>query len=185
MIFFKNVSIFFMLRNISNPKMLYCPPNVTFSVVWYEGGFSPCFIDTLTGIILGFYMLIFGTGELYFYWRYGTPIESSLLRPRPILYMVQIAANVLLMLAPFVWLALRIWQRTHFYGFSIFYNVIGFYVWSMSTSLTVMERSCDLPSTPGRGHSVLLNVFWGAALALDTLNFVNFNGEAWYFVLHE
>jgi len=91
----------------------------------------------------------------------------------------------LLTLVPFVWLALRVWQHTQFNGYSIFYNVMGVYIWFMSTVLTMMERNCDLPSTPGRGHSILLNVFWGGALAFDTLNFVNFNSDAWYFVLHD
>src|SRR5438128_1625741 len=105
--------------------MLYCPANITSAVVWYDGGFSPCFIDTVTAIILGVYMLFFGTGELYFYWQYGTPIESCLLRPRPKLYVVQLCCNVLLTVVPFVWLGLRFWQHSQFYGFSIFYNAVG------------------------------------------------------------
>lgn len=164
--------------------MLYCPPNITFLTIWYQRAFSLCFVDTVSVVVLTALMVTFGTAELLMYRRYGSRLDDAWLRPVPKLYIMQICCNVVLISCPFVWFGLRYWVNEAFYGYTIVYNILAFYVWSMSLWLLILERNFDLPTPPSAGHSALLNSFWGLALALDSLNFVNFNGDQWYFIFH-
>ncbi|VDP10089.1 unnamed protein product [Soboliphyme baturini] len=164
--------------------MSYCPPNVTFYTVWYEKGVSVCFLDTFCAFLLGSAMLIFGNAELWMYSRYGSILDRRLLSHPPLLYYGHLLCNVLLVMLSIVWLLVRYETSLQIYGYNILHCTVDSYCWLMSLLLIVLERNFDLPSTPARGHSVFLNIFWAASFALETLMVFNFNGQLWYFVLH-
>ena len=73
--------------------MLYCPPNITLSDVWVDGGTSQCFMDTVSNSITAGWLLLFGTNQLWIYHKYGTQV--SILRKSQ-LYALQILFLVLL-----------------------------------------------------------------------------------------
>lgn len=164
--------------------MGYCPENVTLWTIWHDRAFSPCFIDTLSAVCLALFMLAFGSAELRMYRRHGTRLDAGLLHPVPLLYAVQVVANVLLLSLPFLKFGLSLWITSTVLGYAVLHNVLTVYAWTVALVLLVTERNFDLPTSPGARHSVLLNCFWALALFFDMLCFVNLNGKQWYFILH-
>lgn len=67
------------------------------------------------------------------------------------------------------------------FGYQLVLDSVESVVYGASGVMVYVERNFDLPSQPGRGHSIYLNIFWGAALAVDTLQFVNVGGDEWFF----
>lgn len=66
--------------------------------------------------------------------------------------------------------------------FTVF--ISGMLVWGVSTYLIYLERNYDLPGPPGRHrHSLYLTIFWGVALLVDTMYFLNVRGTQWFFAL--
>ena len=50
--------------------MEYCPPNVTLGEVWVDHGISQCFMETISAIFIGGFLLIFGLIQIVMYKRY-------------------------------------------------------------------------------------------------------------------
>lgn len=51
-------------------KMIeYCPPNVTLGEIWVDHGISQCFMETVSAIIIGGFLLVFGTMQIIMYKR--------------------------------------------------------------------------------------------------------------------
>jgi heme/copper-type cytochrome/quinol oxidase subunit 3 len=86
--------------------MLYCPPNVSLAVYWYEHGLSACLTDTITSICLTINLLLFGAVQLYAYRKYATRNPRELI-PKSILYYVQIGAHLTLILLPIAWIIVK------------------------------------------------------------------------------
>lgn len=75
--------------------MLYCPPNITLSEVWVDGGTSQCFMDTVSNSVTGGWLLLFGLIQLWIYYKYGTKVSGASL-PKSQLYGLQIMFLALL-----------------------------------------------------------------------------------------
>ncbi|KRX15076.1 Tyrosine-protein phosphatase 1 [Trichinella nelsoni] len=164
-------------------KMPYCPPNVTFYTVWYDRGFNPCFIDSVVIFVLGTMMLTFGCAELAMYIRHGTRLSQQLLNRLPKMYIVQVCFHVILLFIPVILTILHYAFNLEFYGYIVLYNIVFVCNWATALLLLFMERNYDLPSTPARGHSITLNLFWGLSFALESAVFVNFNSQRWFFIV--
>lgn len=50
--------------------MRYCPPNVTLGEVWVDHGISQCFMETVSAIIIGGFLMVFGAIQIVMYKRY-------------------------------------------------------------------------------------------------------------------
>lgn len=181
--------------------MNYCAQGQPFGEIWLRGALNPCFIDTLTAVVVALLMGICATIELRVYVRHGTALDKELLgsfsvsrrcrevdkvgvdlgRP-PFLYAVQLALSGLLFAVQPARLIVRSLDGT-LYGHMLVKDVVLSVVWLMSTLLVYIERNYDLPTQPLRGHSIYLIIFWGISLLVDTVYFVNLGGEYWYFQL--
>ncbi len=159
--------------------MTYCAGNVSFWTIWYAGGFNNCFADTVKAAVLALLMGICGFFEIRMYRKFGTRLDPGLLKPTPKLYIVQMVLSALIVIIQPIRLAVRF--LSIIYGQQLFLDIVGTVVWAASICMIFVERNFDLPAAPGRGHSIYLNVFWGSALAVDTLEFVNVGGDEWYF----
>lgn len=73
------------LKNLS-----FCPPNVTIYDIWVDHGLSHCFLDTVSSSVLAGYIVIFGTIQLFMYYKYATPIADSTQISRSKLYYFQL-----------------------------------------------------------------------------------------------
>lgn len=107
-----------------NHTITFCPPNVTFSEIWVTHGMSKCFLDTVTIAVVSLYLLIFGSLQLWIYWKYGTPRNHLL--PRSKLYNLQ---KLFLYLVPLLSLTRIILQATilddkKVYGYMVNYLII-------------------------------------------------------------
>ena len=72
--------------------MRFCPPNITIHDIWINNGVSTCFLETVNSSIVSLFILIFGIGQLIFYWRFATRISDHL--PRNCLYNLQVLSHV-------------------------------------------------------------------------------------------
>jgi len=88
--------------------MRYCPPNITFNEIWVDHGVSKCFMDTISTAIIFLYLIIFGSIQLWIYYKYGTVVDERTL-PRSKLYNLQ---KFLLYFVPFLSILRIILQAT-------------------------------------------------------------------------
>lgn len=58
-------------------KMEYCPPNVTLGEVWVDHGISQCFMETVSGAIIGGFLIICGIMQIVMYKRYVKSSSTS------------------------------------------------------------------------------------------------------------
>lgn len=59
------------VKNFSFLEMMrYCPPNVTLGEVWVDHGISQCFMETVSAIIIGGFLMVFGAIQIVMYKRY-------------------------------------------------------------------------------------------------------------------
>lgn len=101
-------------------KMRFCPKNESFLPSWTKNGISECFVDTIGASIPNVIILIFGTTQLFIYWKYATSISNERLRYRK-LFILQI---VLLFLYPLIEVTKFLLQAFYFddrgiYGFMV------------------------------------------------------------------
>lgn len=75
----------------------YCPPNVTLSEIWTKNGMSHCFVDTVSTSVIAGFLLIFGSLQLFVYYKYSTPIDDIVIHRarKPKLYKLQIFLSLL------------------------------------------------------------------------------------------
>lgn len=105
--------------------MEYCPPNSTISVLWANHGVSQCFMDTLAASIIGGFILIFGSIELYMYHKYETVAQYVVVNSK--LYKLQIFLSIFvpcLAITRFVF-QVSYFNHGHVYGYMVSY--ISFY----------------------------------------------------------
>ncbi|ALC45884.1 Hmt-1, partial [Drosophila busckii] len=164
--------------------MLYCPPNVTLSLIWSNHGISHCFMDTVGPAVFGSFLLLFGSLELVMYRKYATRIDPRqisksrvfsvqlfLLCFIPILALVRFLLNV------------RIYPDSAVYGYMIFYTCAVCFSYPFSICLILKERDYQLPSLPTRGHGLILLLFWTLTLINEALAIINLRHEDWWFDL--
>lgn len=183
----------------------YCPPNVTLSQVWTKNGISHCFVDTVSASAIAGFLLIFGTLQLLMYRRYAILVDDVERIRKSKLYNLQIFLSLLV---PALALIRFILQSTFYdggkvYGFmvsagqavdvAIDFNEFKFlqivavmltcFAYPFSILLVVKERYYLLPSTPTRGHGLVLLVFWSLVFIVENLSFINMRHEDWWFNL--
>lgn len=94
--------------------MLFCPPNITLNEVWVDGGTSQCFMDTVSNSVTAGWLLIFGTAQLWMYYRHGTPMSWV---PKSQLYALQL---LFLALLPLLYTVRFVVQAILINGYSVY-----------------------------------------------------------------
>ncbi|KAF6213692.1 hypothetical protein GE061_011414 [Apolygus lucorum] len=161
--------------------MLYCNPNETFTGIWYNHGISNCFMDTVIATGLFAYLLIFGSFQLWMYRKYGSPVASHSLNTSW-LYIFQILLTLnLSVLAVFNFLFTTVVLNGGvIYGYMVVYMVLTVVVYPFSVVLVIVERKFLLPSSPTRGHGLVLLVFWTLMFMSVNILFVNYHRDDWW-----
>lgn len=164
--------------------MSYCPPNITFFEIWVNHGVSKCFMDTVSTAILSFYLIVFGSIQLWMYRKYGT--ETPALLPKSRLYNVQ---KFFLYFVPVLSVLRLILQATvlddkKLYGYMILTTIFTLIVYPYSVYILRIERHKLLPSVPPRDHGLVLLGFWTLAFIAENLVFINIGKLEWWFHLN-
>lgn len=165
--------------------MLYCPPNVTFLNPWVNHGLSHCFADTVSSVFIASFIILFGSIQIRMYFKYSSDLDPRIF-PRSRLYKLQILCHIFLPLFAFIRLVL---QSEVFYDEIVYgYMILGACLYSISFPFALyvlyLERHKALPSTPTRGHGLVLLVYWTALFVFENLTFLNLQNEKWWFHLH-
>nr|CAD7438024.1 unnamed protein product [Timema bartmani] len=165
--------------------MLYCPPNITLSEFWVNHGISQCFLETVSTSVIAGILFLFGSIQLWMYKKYSTPVTRESL-PYSKLYIVQLSVIGFL---SFLAIARFILQATLLnngvlYGYMIMSMLYALAVFPFSILLIIVERHYLLPSTPTRGHGLLLLLFWALLLTTENLAFLNLRKDDWWFHLN-
>ena len=162
----------------------YCPPKVTLNHPWVKHGLTRCFLDTVsTSVITGFF-IVFGSIESIVYRKYHSPIQPRSLRISR-LFVVQIFTALTLTLLPIVefFVQLYLVYDRALYGYLLLCTLGNAIVWPLSLHLVFLERNTLLPSTPARGHGLILLIFWTLTFVAQNLTFLNVKNEDWWFDL--
>ncbi|XP_068633217.1 ATP-binding cassette sub-family B member 6 [Battus philenor] len=163
-------------------QMEYCPPNVTLSEIWVDHGISQCFMETISAIFIGGFLLMFGLFQIVMYKRYATEIidaRSSRWFAVQLFFtlFVPVLAVIRFLLQAFIF------KGGHIYGYMILALVVTLVVFPLSAYLAVLEKRYLLPSVPPRGHGFVLLVFWAMIFVSENLSFLNLNKEGWWWHL--
>lgn len=100
-------------------KMQYCSPNSSMSELWINHGISECFMDTLSALVIGGFLLIFGSIQLYMYHKYATAIQDAVVKSK--LYNFQIFLSIFvpcLAITRFVF-QVSYFNHGHVYGYMV------------------------------------------------------------------
>uniref|UniRef100_A0A0U9HU18 ATP-binding cassette sub-family B member 6 n=1 Tax=Chrysomela populi TaxID=154003 RepID=A0A0U9HU18_CHRPP len=162
----------------------YCPPNVSIWDVWVNHGTSQCFMDTLTSSVIAGFIFIAGTIQLYIYHKYGTEVAPNHLS-RSKLYHVQIFLTIFLPLLEIVRFTLQgtIYEDKNVYGYMIVNLILTTFAYPFSLWIIKLERHYLLPSTPTKGHGIVLLMFWTLTFISENLAFLNLGQKSWWFQL--
>lgn len=163
---------------------MYCPPNVTFIDIWVNHGISHCFLDTITAAVYALFLVLFGSGQWIMYHKYAT-VTDQYLRQKSVLFGIQVALTILMMIIACARLALQatVIGNHVIYGYMILYLGCNLVCWPLSLRIVFLERNYLLPTTPTRGHGVVLLVFWTLVFVSENLAFLNLRNEDWWFDL--
>ncbi|XP_071966249.1 ATP-binding cassette sub-family B member 6-like [Antedon mediterranea] len=160
----------------------YCAYNSSVLPAWTQNGFSICFLDTVTSSILLAGMVVGGGAQLLVYWMWAIRLEQQF-QPQPKGFRIQIILSSLIIIQ----YIMRIGFATHYAGHLHGYNELStiFYIlsWMISLALLWTERSKTLMSYSGRGHGIVLLIFWTCALVNETLAFVSWHSPQWWWKL--
>ncbi|XP_014253071.1 ATP-binding cassette sub-family B member 6, mitochondrial [Cimex lectularius] len=161
--------------------MHFCRENVSIWEVWVDHGVSDCFMNTVSNLVLGLYLLIFGSAQLWMYKKYGTTINSHSI-PTSNLYILQLLFTALLGILPVFTLAFQVvvLNRGVIYGFEILAVFIQVFIYPFSILLIFFERNYLLPSVPTRGHGLILLVFWTLMFISVNILFINIHRQDWW-----
>lgn len=152
------------------------------AVVWFNHGISQCFLDTISTVTIGGFLLLFGTIQLIMYHRYGMEINAAQIR-RSKMYNFQLFLLGLLPLLTVVRFVLEgfVFEGAQVYGFMIVSLCITLFMYPYSILLLVKERYFLLPSVPTQGHGLVLLLFWTLLFIAQNVPFVNLNyDKAWF-----
>ncbi|XP_063825603.1 ATP-binding cassette sub-family B member 6 [Ostrinia nubilalis] len=164
--------------------MGYCPPNVTLGEVWVDHGISQCFMETVSAIIIGGFLMVFGAIQIVMYKRYATEVvdvRSSRLFGVQLFFtlFVPVLAVIRFLLQSFLF------KGGHIYGYMIVALVVTLVIFPLSAYLAILEKRFLLPSVPPRGHGFVLLVFWALIFVSENLSFLNLNKEGWWWGLKD
>ncbi|KAL1123651.1 hypothetical protein AAG570_002727 [Ranatra chinensis] len=163
--------------------MGYCPQNISIYTVWVDHGISECFIDTLSAVVIGAYLLLFGSAQLWMYAKYGSPHHMTVQRRDRFLFAVQLFLTFLLAILPVVGFLVNVYMKNHgaVYGYMILHAVLTSMVFIYSAVLVIIECNYLLPSVPSQGHGLVLLVFWTLVFIFENIMFFNLGRKDWWF----
>lgn len=149
-----------------------------------DHGISQCFMETISAICIGGFLLTFGLIQIVMYKRYATEVvdvRSSRLFAVQLFFtlFVPLLAVIRFLLQAFVF------KGRYVYGYMIVALVMTLVVFPLSAYLAVLERRFLLPSVPPRGHGFVLLVFWAMIFVSENLSFLNINKEGWWWHLKD
>lgn len=100
---------------------MFCPPNVTMSHFWIDGGFTQCFMDTITSSVCCGFLLIFGTVQLFMYRKYATRLNQANIVKVNCLYGLQIFLIIFYPVLQWIRFLINgtIYKDSHFYGYMV------------------------------------------------------------------
>lgn len=147
-----------------------------------DHGISQCFMETVSAIIIGGFLFVFGIIQIVMYRRYATEVvdvRSSRLFTVQLFFtlFVPILAVIRFLLQIFVF------KGGQIYGYMIVALVVTLVAFPLSAYLAGIERRFLLPSVPPRGHGFVLLVFWTLIFVSENLSFLNLNKEGWWWGL--
>ena len=85
----------------------FCPNGTSPSVIWRDGAFTHCFIDTVSSSVLFGLIFLLGSLEIWVYCKWSTSIERNR-RPKSVFFLFQILFTVLLTIHYVAFLLLRL-----------------------------------------------------------------------------
>ncbi|CAH0398324.1 unnamed protein product [Chilo suppressalis] len=164
--------------------MGYCPPNVTLAEVWIDHGISQCFMETVSSVIIGGFLLVFGTIQIVLHIRHA--VEVTDVRPSP-MFGVQIFFTLFVPVLAVIRFLLQafVFKGGQIYGYMLLALVVTLIAFPLSAYLAVIERRFLLPSLPPRGHGFVLLVFWALIFVSENLSFLNLNKDGWWWRLKD
>eukprot|EP00095_Tigriopus_kingsejongensis_P008735 maker-scaffold683_size112676-snap-gene-0.16 protein:Tk08735 transcript:maker-scaffold683_size112676-snap-gene-0.16-mRNA-1 annotation:"atp-binding cassette sub-family b member mitochondrial isoform x1" len=166
-------------------RMQYCGVNDSLSLPWINHGFGICFLHTLGSSIIGLWILICGTMQLFFYRKYATRLSEAVL-PHNKTFKVQIFCHFTL--TSLAALSLIVRHGVHSYhvlGYEILDFVAQLIIWPLALSVLLVERNFQLPSAPSHGHGFVLITTWTLAFVWETLKLLSLNNEPFFYDLSE
>ena len=168
-------------HQIRSRMLPYCSPDESLKEPWTKHGFSHCFLDTATYIVLFGFLVITGTIQAVMYRRYSTPLEKRF-QPRSWLYKIQILLSVLMTVQGPVRVLLQLFliEPKKLYIYQILVGSFSAVMWPLSLTLMCLERKRLLPSIPARGHGLILLLFWTLAFVTENLAFISWFSPNWW-----
>lgn len=159
----------------------FCENNASIFHAWEDHGFTHCFMDSVSAIVLFILSVILGTAEIVMYWRYGTRVASELRRTTK-LYILQLTFLYILVIMPFIEIVVCLTAvKAEIYGHQWLRCAIEFITWIYVILLIYWERNYDLPSPPSLGHGFIVLSITAAYFVFQNLSYISFNSPQWYF----
>ncbi|XP_022195861.2 ATP-binding cassette sub-family B member 6, mitochondrial [Nilaparvata lugens] len=161
--------------------MLYCPEGISLIQIWLNHGISECFAATLSSYLLGVYILLFGTMQVWMYKRYGT-LASAPLHQSTLYYLQFFLCFLLsaLALSRFL-LQVLLLNPGAIYGYMLIWTSVSVLIYPYSAVLIWLECNYHLPSVPPKGHGIILLVFWTLNFITENLTLLNLARHDWWF----
>lgn len=158
-------------------KMIeFCENNTSIFDAWENHGFTHCFMDSVSAIILFFLSVILGASEIAMYWRFGTHVASALRRTSK-LYILHLTFCNILVVLPLVEVVVCLTViKTEIYGHQWLRCATECVTWIFVLLLIYWERNYDLPSPPSPG---ILGTFWKSRSFWQNLKMKFFCWKIW------
>lgn len=129
----------------------FCENNTSIFHAWENHGFTHCFMDSVSAIVLFFLSIVLGIAEIVMYWRYGTRVALQLRRTTK-LYVLQMTFSYILVILPLIEIIVCLTAiKAEIYGHQWLRCVTECITWIFVILLIYWERNYDLPSPPSPG----------------------------------
>jgi len=163
-----------MLYNIT-----YCPANTSLAGV-LSGEFSLCFIDTVTDPLLLLVAIAAGLHQWRLYRRFSTPVDVANIRPSKLFFFQLLFQILLPLICLSHFLLVLLGYKVQVTGVMVLTLLTSITCWTISTTLTSLERYRQLPISARHGHGPVLLIYWTLAFMQVNFRFIVLTKEAWY-----
>ncbi|XP_033111123.1 ATP-binding cassette sub-family B member 6, mitochondrial-like [Anneissia japonica] len=160
----------------------YCAGNTSLLPPWTQNGISVCFLETVTSSVLLSIMILGGGAQLLVYWMWAIRLEEKF-QPQAKGFQIQVTLSLLIIVQYIIRIALEAHSAGHLHGYNELSTIFYILTWMICLSLLWTERSKTLMSYRGRGHGLVLLVFWTFALVNENLAFISWNSPQWWWSL--
>lgn len=156
--------------------MHFCYPGDSYSVPWQDGGFSRCFLETVSSISLGGIIILLGLTVL--------TLSSSPKLPKGLRLRVSLwlAAEIFLCLLSACTYVVDIFVKLymkgdHVYGITIVVDALGVTTWCFTAGWLYKDRWRALF---GKHHRITVMLFWFLNGITLSLMLVSWNNSFWW-----